>query len=133
MNGISDMNQSFIERRRHPRKDIFLVMEIERRNQPESRFCVVTNNISASGVYFKTMRGGQFTPDIETDFTLFLSAPVPNGKSCINSIQGSGRVVRCEKPDENTSLHEENNSRWSGIAIQFGNPLKIDSSSFSFR
>ena len=125
--------QHDFERRKHPRKEICLVMEVEKRNQPESKFCVVTNNISASGVYFKTLRNCHFTRDIETDFTIFLAAPVPNGKSFINCLKGSGRVVRCENPEADAAANEENSSRWSGIAIEFAKTLKTESSFFSFR
>ena len=117
------MNQSFIERRKYPRKEIFLVMEIEKNHHAGDKLSVLTSNISAGGVYFKTIRGEEFQAGEETDLTIFISTAVPDGKTHLNKLIGRGKVIRREEPFRNADTDKD--EKWAGIALQFNEPLKI--------
>jgi len=124
MSQVSKENQSFIERRKYPRREMFLVMEVEG-SQPENRLRALTSNISAGGVYFKTLKGEEFQPGVEVSLTIFLSTAVPQGTGHPISLSGKGKVVRREMPQKDNPLDTGSNELWSGVALQFDKPLRF--------
>ena len=115
--------QQFIERRRHPRKEVYLVMEITGREGVLNH--VLTNNVSAGGVYFKTLRGNGFDIGIDASFTIFLSTSVTGTGTHITRLTGDGKIVRVERFSHKETPMPENEDMWTGIALQFNKPLAI--------
>ena len=114
------MTQNFTEKRKYHRKEMFLVMEVEKNQHPRQKLNVITNNISAGGVYFKTPYNKDFQVGNDVSFTIFISVPIPKGISHPSQIEGSGRIVRSEVlPDAAV------NDSWSGIALEFDQPLNM--------
>ena len=111
------------ERRRYPRKELFLVMEVEDGSRTAHKLNVITNNISAGGVYFKTPYAEGLEVGMAMDFTIFLSSPTPKGKAHPARIEGKGRIVRQDVlPD---ASEDEVQQPWRGIALEFARPLKV--------
>ena len=100
-------------------------MEIADEREAERPLRVLTSNVSAGGVYFKTLRGNNFIPGAETDFIILLSTTATEGRVHPASLHGKGKVVRCEPPKKNASFNNDDNESWTGIAIQFDKPLTI--------
>jgi len=117
------MTENFVERRKYPRNEIFLVMEIKDITGHSHKLNVITNNISAGGVYFKTPHGKEFKLGTGMAFTIFLSTPTPQGKPYTSRIEGSGRIVRQDILA--SDCEEAQDGNWKGIALQFDEPLKM--------
>ena len=117
------MAESFVERRRHPRSEMFLVMEVEDSRRGSGKLNVITKNISASGVYFKTPHADEFELGMDMAFTIFLSIPTAKGKSHTSRIAGNGRIVREDSLSNGKA--EEDDGHWKGIALEFDEPLKM--------
>ena len=115
-----------VERRKDPRQKLFLVMEINQHAQnPEqqSKINVITNNISAGGVYFKTAKWQQIAVGDDVDFTIFMSVPIAGKNWHMNKLQGKAKVIRHQELPV-----EEGHSdagHWCGIALKFDSPLVI--------
>lgn len=116
--------QQFIERRKHPRKEVYLVMEITGKEGVCNH--VLTNNVSAGGVYFKTLRGNDFNVGIDTSFTIFLSTSVSGTGTNFTRLTGDGKVVRVDKFNNQEALEPDNQDMWTGIAVQFNRPLALN-------
>jgi len=117
------MVESFVEKRRHPRSEMFLVMEVEKSSKASGKLNVITKNISAGGVYFKTSHADEFELGKDMAFTIFLSVPTDKGKSHTSKIAGNGRIVREDSLSDGSA--EENDGHWKGIALEFDEPLKM--------
>lgn len=116
--------QQFVERRKHPRKEVYLVMEITGKEGVCNH--VLTNNVSAGGVYFKTLRGNDFDIGIDVSFTIFLSASLAGKGTHFTRLVGDGKVVRLEKFDNHEASIIGNEDIWTGVAMQFNKPLVIN-------
>jgi hypothetical protein len=117
------MVDSFVERRRHPRSEMFLVMEIEDSSKTSGKLNVITKNISAGGVYFETSHADELEVGTDMGFTIFLSVPTTKGKSHTSKMAGNGKIVR-EDSLSNGSIKEDG-GHWKGIALEFDRPLKM--------
>jgi hypothetical protein len=123
INRITAVNQSILERRKYPRKEMFLVMEVEEHRQSNRRLSVITSNISAGGVYFKAQCCERFMMGTETNLSIFLSTPSSSGKPFMSRISGKGKVVRREEPAKNDFGDRAHDPDWIGIAVQFDEAL----------
>ena len=118
-----NMDNNFVEKRKHPRNEMFLVMEVHTGERASQKLNVITNNVSAGGVYFKTPYGDKFKAGMDMAFTIFLSSPTQGGKTHSSRIAGSGRIVREDLLVGDSD--EYSGSSWKGVAMQFDRALKM--------
>ena len=114
-------NQDFIERRKFLRKEMFLVMEISKTGNENELLRVLTSNVSAGGVYFKTHRGQKFDMGTATNLTIYVSTKTGEDKIHSARLSGTGKVVRLERIKEDAAVSDP----WTGVAVQFDKALKI--------
>lgn len=98
-------------------------MEVGGKHDPLKRLNVITNNISAGGVYFKSADAEEFEIGKEMAFTIFMSVPITDGRAHTSTLEGSGRVVR--EDIVAGSAPGQQGRPWKGVAIEFDKPLKM--------
>ncbi len=120
---------STLERRRFPRRDLSLVMQVASRlshaaglrGEPDGsgRIGVVTSNIGPGGVLFQTPHWRVFPVGGHVEFALFLPGPFGSENWHCFRFCGSGRVTRHEEADGTL------NSDWRGVAVTFDTPIRL--------
>lgn len=120
---MAETTRHKVERRKHPRKQLFLVMEVRGKGGSSNRLNVITTNISAGGVYFKTSHADEFEVGMATAFTIFMSTPTPHGRTHASRMEGSGRIVREETVGKRSVQGDKR--YWKGVALEFDKPLKM--------
>jgi len=110
------------ERRRHPRQEQAVVMQIAtERDHGVGRSAqqVVTSDLSAGGVLFRTPDWRLFPVGARVHFTLHLDQPLRCQNWHCSRLSGRGRVVRHDLKGV------IDDGDWQGVAVAFEEPVDI--------
>jgi len=120
---------STLERRRFPRRDLSLVMQVASwlsqapslrgGRDGNDRISVVTSNIGPGGVLFQTPHWRVFPVGGHVEFALFVPGPFGSESWHCFRLCGSGRVTRHEEGDGMPD------SDWRGVAVTFDTPIRL--------
>lgn len=111
-----------VERRRHPRRETALVMELVCPSVPGNgggRFTVLTGNISAGGAFFRTPQWRELPVGGRAKFAILLPSPSQGENWHCFRLSGLGTVTRHHGADHTTD------SDWRGVALSFDRPLGL--------